>query len=330
MAVQDQDGAEHTLAGPLSLDHAIANSPHPDIRERATSAKEVVGDQSEWFSVGGIDSDRILWGMSMEKYYDEFPLLEEDFPTEDEWLEHLGSDDDKEFNDNFDDPDGIASSEPYSVTEVSFGQGVSCAPVLARSAPLAARSALATGACGRAPASEAELSEMHRQNLSEGSADVRFVVRDEQVVDAAGQLLTPLPSANKLLAEFRAEQGAAGLRELAPALDKALGVDLALVEKVSSHQQTVLKSLKAVGKQASRASELLPYVAIAANGYVLSEDIASGNWVDAGFDGAALGLIAAGSAQPELLVVTEPVLLVLIAAQWVVDKYRADHAPPPS
>ncbi|ODA91055.1 hypothetical protein ATY41_06560 [Leifsonia xyli subsp. xyli] len=304
-------------------------SPTAHIRQRAVSAKDVVGDQSEWFTVGGINSEQILWGMSMEKYYDEFPLLEEDFPSEYAWLEHLYSDDDKEFNGSFDDPEGIASSEPYAITEVSFGEGVSCSPVLTRSGPARARSALASGHCGRLPTNEEELSGIHRENLSGDSAEIRFVVRDEQVADAAGRLLTPLPSANKLLRDFHAEQGVAGLRELAPALDKALQGDLALVEKVSSHSQTVLKSLKAVGKQASRSSELLPYVAIAATGYALSEDIASGNWVDAGFDGAAIGLIAVGTIQPELLVVTEPALLVLIAAQWVVDKYRADHAPPP-
>lgn len=182
-----------------------------------------------------------------------------------------------------------------------------------------------------------DLSEFHKPNLAsegevaEGSVldGVEFVTDPERLEGSGKQMLSPLTDTSKVFAGFDAGEGADGVKALASSVEASLASDLRVLERVSTDSATVAKALVGVGKSTGKWSELMPYVAIMATGYALSQDIATGDWADAGFDGVAEALMWIGAAQPALMIFTEPALLVDMAAQYVVDKFRAQNVPAP-
>jgi len=311
-----------------AVEHAMVNSPHDAIRNRARQLwDQWVEAESEWVASAGINTEQIVWGLSLEEFYDDPDLFKERFPTEESWLDYLEDPENelKEWNDEFSWDGGIANSAVLPIEEWSFGRGVSCVSV-------ASVSARGVGGCSwerGVPGSEEELAGVHAENLAEGFGDVRFELSPAMLEGRAGAVLSPLVESGEVFAGFDAGGGAASLKVLGGELKAALASDLARLEEVSAHASTVSKALVGAGKTVSKASELLPYLAIAATGYALSEDVRSGDWANAGFDGVAEGLMLVGAAQPELLVFTEPMLLLDLAVQWLVDDYRARNAPPP-
>lgn len=288
---------EHFVSMNASLKAAAGSAD----RQLAASAKEALsafGYQREWSALGGIPREQIVSARKLG--------------PDGEWVGEPIS------NPRYAPAASHPSVDPYPIRRVSE----------------ACVSGRAIGSTCRLtiPASESELSELHRANLPKDldPGELDFTFRASTLEGVEGRLLAPLPQTRALLDEIVPGGGSGTVNDLSTKLRAALSGDLSVLDAVSAHAPTVSRALSGVGKTVSRASELLPYAALAATGYVLSDDIRSGNWVDAGFDGVALALIAVGEAQPELLVFTEPALLMDLALQWVVDEFRASNAPAPT
>lgn len=177
------------------------------------------------------------------------------------------------------------------------------------------------------PATGEELASLHRDTLTEAD-DIEVYFADD-VADlslADDVLLSPLTETRAVLDEF-AGSGAADLEKLTADVSASLSRDLSLLDRISAHSPTLGKVLATAGKGAKVVGKAIPYLAIAATGYALSEDIKTGNWVDAGFDGIAEGLMILEVIAPELSEVIMPALLVEMAIQLIVDHFRP-VAPP--
>lgn len=282
----------------------VINDPQAtaDMQAQALHYLQAYGGEYEWAAHVGIPSEHIV---------EAAPVYLDD------WAEGRIRWESAQPNLNHRVPDSPPTGDPYPIAELGEGLGVTyCTPGMV----FRGRAAIGCASRPVKPATETELVDLHGQNVTSDIESIHFTIDADAVAGAEGRLLSPLSESAGVVGSV---EGVADLEGLSARLSGALSRDLTLFDAVSSHASTVGRALAAAGKSGVKvAGELLPYVAIAATGYALSEDIRSGDWVDAGFDGVAEGLMLVGAAQPELLVFTEPLLLVDILAQLVVDYFR--------
>ncbi|MGG7568866.1 enterotoxin A family protein [Streptomyces sirii] len=289
-----------------SLERA-ANNAQPGVAQAAKDTLKYFGSQEEWAALGPIRSEFVQYAVPV-KMVNKLP--------EPDWNRLVS-------NENYrPGTDTQASSIPYRITRSTEATPPAaglppCTPGtgrVRRSAELCEPAARPTGH----NVQDEELAQTHRERLASNGSDIEYASSLKELESNPKALLSPLRETNDVVADALGKKlSAQDFEGFSARVSTALSRDLKTVERLSTDTNLLAR----LGKQAGRAGQfglkLVPYVGIAASGYAISEDAKAGDYVNLGFDSITEGLQVATAAQPELVVITEPILLTEQLAQYV-------------
>uniref|UniRef100_A0A942T025 Alpha-galactosidase NEW3 domain-containing protein n=1 Tax=Neobacillus citreus TaxID=2833578 RepID=A0A942T025_9BACI len=184
--------------------------------------------------------------------------------------------------------------------------------------------------CADVPGTEDDLADLHGDRFTGDPEDFDFSLRPEELASEESALLAPAPDTVDVVSDFAgAVEDPASFAAFTDEIGGSFAADVDALAEVSSHLDVLTSLGEAMDLGLDSASELIPYLGIAATGYAIKEDADLGAWGDYAADSIAEGIQAMMVVAPEFDWILAPALWADLIAKAIGDWiYGLAHPAP--